>query len=71
MLGNIIGKIRIGSLFIVDPSLKPQAAKPEEEEYTDAKIMYFHPRATDIHEKRKQVGISEGVVSFFQPFTID
>lgn len=31
--------------------------------------MFFHPRATDIHEKRKQAGISEGVVSFFQPFT--
>lgn len=31
--------------------------------------MYFHPISTDIHEKRKQVGISEGIVSFFLPFT--
>ena len=62
---GIIGKIRIGSLFMVDPSLKPKSTKPEEEEYTDAKIMYFYPRGTDIHEKRKQAGISEGVVSFF------
>ncbi len=67
----LIGKIKIGSLFIVDPSLKPKTAKPEEEEYTDAKIVFFHPRTTDIHEKRKQVGISEGVVSFFQPFTTE
>lgn len=67
----LIGKIKIGSLFIVDPAQKPKSAKPEEEEYTDAKIVFFHPRATDIHEKRKQVGISEGVVSFFQPFTTD
>jgi hypothetical protein len=65
----LIGKIKIGSLFIVDPSLKPKSAKPEEEEYTDAKIVFFHPLTTDIHEKRKQVGISEGVVSFFEPFT--
>ena len=66
---GIVGKIKIGSLFLVDPSLKPKSAKPEEEEYTDAKIMFFHPKGTDIHEKRKQVGISEGIVSFFQPFT--
>lgn len=69
MQQSLIGKIKLGSLFIVDPSLKPTSAKPEEEEYTDAKIMFFHPRSTDIHEKRKQTGISEGVVSFFQPFT--
>jgi hypothetical protein len=25
----------------------------------------------DIHERRKQGGISEGIVSFFQPFTGD
>lgn len=66
-----MGKIKIGSLFVIDPNLKPKSVKPEEEEYTDAKIMFFHPTATDIHEKRKQVGISEGVVSFFQPFTTE
>ena len=71
MLTNIVGRIKIGSLFIVDPSLKPKSAKPEEEEYTDAKIVFFYPQGTDIHEKRKQTGISEGVVSFFQPFTTD
>ena len=31
--------------------------------------MFFHPQTVDIHEKRKQVGISEGIVSFFLPFT--
>lgn len=49
--------------------MRPKTKKPEEEEYTDAKIMYFHPISTDIHEKRKQVGISEGIVSFFLPFS--
>lgn len=69
MQANLIGKIKIGTVFIMDPTLKPKHQKPEEEEYTDAKILYFHPTATDIHEKRKQVGISEGIVSFFLPFT--
>ncbi len=50
---SLIGKIKIGSLFIVDPTLKPKTAKPEEEEFTDSKIMFFHPKGTDIHEKRK------------------
>jgi hypothetical protein len=69
MLPNIIGKIKIGTVFLMDPTLKPKHEKPEEEEYTDAKILFFHPTTTDIHEKRKQVGISEGIVSFFLPFT--
>ena len=43
MLANIVGRIKIGSLFVVDPSLKPKSAKPEEEEFTDAKIMFFYP----------------------------
>ena len=59
----------IGSVFIVDPTLKPKAKKPQEEEFTDAKIMFFYPPNIDIHERRKQCGISEGIVSFFQPFT--
>ena len=69
MQSSILGKIKIGSIFALDPTFRPKAAKPEEEEYTDAKILFFHPKATDIHEKRKQVGISEGIVSFFLPFT--
>lgn len=69
MHASIIGRIKIGSVFIMNPTLKPQHAKPEEEEFTGAKIMFFYPRTTDIHEKHKQVGISEGIVSFFLPFT--
>ena len=53
MQANIIKMMKIGSIFIMNPQLKPKSAKPEEEEFTDAKIMYFHPVATDIHEKRK------------------
>jgi len=33
--------------------------------------LFFYPDSVDIHERRKQTGISEGIVSFFQPFTGD
>jgi hypothetical protein len=62
---SIFSKLNIGSVFIVDPTLKPKSRKPQEEEYTDAKILFYHPSSIDIHERRKQCGISEGIVSFF------
>lgn len=68
---NIFSKLTIGSVFAINPTLKPKAKKPQEEEFTDAKIMFFYPLSTDIHERRKQAGISEGIVCFFQPFTDD
>jgi hypothetical protein len=45
--------MKIGSVFIMNPTFKPQKDRPEEEEYTDAKIMFFYPPTVDIHEKRK------------------
>ena len=66
---NIFSKLQIGSVFIVNPTLKPKAKKPQEEEFTDAKILFYYPQSIDVHEKRKQCGISEGIISFFQPFT--
>ena len=64
--------MRIGSVFLMDPSLLPPSVpKPQDEDFTDAKILFFYPPTTDIHEKRKQVGISEGIVSFFLPFSND
>ena len=65
----IFQKLQIGSVFAVNPTLKPKSLKPQEEEFTDAKILFFYPASIDIHERRKQAGISEGIVSFFQPFT--
>lgn len=56
-------------MFLIDPALKPTKPKPAEEEYTDAKILFFYPHTIDIHEQRKQVGISEGIVNFFMPFS--
>ena len=49
--------------------MKPKHKKPAEEEFTDAKILFFYPSTIDIHERRKQAGISEGIVAFFEPFT--
>ena len=66
---SVFSKLEIGSVFAIDPTLKPKSKKPQEEEYTDAKILFFYPQSVDIHERRKQTGISEGIVSFFQPFT--
>ena len=50
---NIFNKLSIGSVFIIDPTLKPKARKPAEEEFTDAKILFFYPESIDIHERRK------------------
>jgi hypothetical protein len=63
--------MKIGSVFLIDPTLKPTMAKPQDEDHTDAKILFFFPPNQDIHEKRKQVGISEGIVNFFLPFSRD
>ena len=65
----MLSQIQIGSIFIIDPTLTPQTKKPSEEEFTDVKILYFYPQETNIHEQRKQVGISEGIVNFFKPFS--
>ena len=40
---DIFQKLTIGSVFLVDPTLKPKARKPAEEEFTDAKILFFYP----------------------------
>ena len=65
----MLNQIKIGSVFIIDPSLRPKSKKPNEDEFTDVKIMFYYPSNADIHEQRKQVGISEGIVNFFLPFS--
>ena len=40
---KMLDQIKIGSVFLVDPTLKPTKVKPQEEEYTDAKILFFYP----------------------------
>ena len=65
---ELLSKIQIGSVFIMDPTLTPSGPnKPTEEEFTDCKIHFFYPSNMDIHEQRKQVGISEGIVTEAHP----
>jgi len=45
--GVALSKVKIGSVFLVDPTRKPRHEKPAEEEFTDAKIMFFHPKLID------------------------
>jgi len=40
-------------VFALNPTLLPKVKKPSEEELTDAKILFFYPESTDIHERRK------------------
>ena len=49
----IFSKLQIGSVFAINPKLKPRQKKPAEEEFTDAKILFFYPASIDIHERRK------------------
>ena len=65
----VFSKLQIGSVFAINPTLRPKEKKPEEDAFTDCKVLFFYPKSLDIHERRKQTGISEGIVSFFQPFT--
>jgi hypothetical protein len=46
-------QMSIGSVFLIDPTLKPTMAKPQDEDYTDAKILFYFPESQDIHERRK------------------
>jgi hypothetical protein len=50
---GIFSKLQIGSVFVVNPTLKPKTRKPADEELTDAKILFYYPNTIDIHERRK------------------
>lgn len=44
MAKTLLDTMSIGSVFLFDPSLKPKAAKPSEDEYTDCKILFYYPK---------------------------
>jgi len=56
------------SAYIINPSLKPNKPKPIEEDFQDAKLLFYHPDTIQLNDKRSHVGISEGVVQFFGLF---
>ncbi len=39
-----LSKMKIGSVFLIDPTMQPKMAKPQDEDFTDAKIHFFFPQ---------------------------
>ncbi|CAL1165161.1 unnamed protein product [Cladocopium goreaui] len=62
-------KVSRAAFFIFNPSLVPETPKPSEEELQDAKIIYYSPSCAPIEEKRSQVGMIEGLISFTSMFS--
>lgn len=57
------------AFFIFDPTLRPQGpGRPSDEDVADAKIMYYSPSCAPAEEKRSQVGLLEGLISFTAMF---
>lgn len=56
------------AFFIFDPELVHENPKPSEEEAQDAKIIYYSPSCAPAEEKRSQVGLIEGLISFTAMF---
>jgi hypothetical protein len=42
----------IKSVFLYDPTLRPAAKKPSEEEIQDTKLLFYYPSTATIHDKR-------------------
>ena len=40
---SVLKQMTIGSVFLIDPTLKPTMSKPQDEDYTDAKILFYFP----------------------------
>lgn len=59
----------IDSVMLFDPERKPKVPKPLESDIQDAKLLYYHPADRHIEAKRNFVGLIEGTVTFFSPFS--
>ncbi len=60
--------MNLTSVYILNPALKPNKHHPIEEDYQDAKLLFYYPETIQLNDKRSHVGISEGVVQFFSLF---
>ena len=58
----------IKTILLYNPTLKPDKAKPQEEDIQDAKLLYYYPDETQIEEKRNQQGLTEGNLMFWNTF---
>jgi len=52
------------AFFVFDPTLVPENPRPTEEDAADAKIIYYSPSCAPQEQKRSQVGLIEGLISF-------
>jgi len=60
-----LNEFTIERLIIYDPTLKPKAQKPLEQDFQDAKLLYYYPEDINIEIKRNDVGLAEGMVLFW------
>jgi len=69
MSGAGSGRASRAAFFVFDPTLVPSGpGRPTEEETADAKIIYYSPSCAPAEEKRSQVGLLEGLISFTAMF---
>ena len=59
----------IDTVMLFDPERKPKVPKPIETDIQDAKLLYYYPTNKVIDIKRNFVGLVEGTVTFFSPFS--
>ena len=55
----------LDQVLIYNPTYLPKMKKPHEEDYQDAKLLFFYPEKKCIQEKRNNVGLIEGSIRFF------
>eukprot|EP00928_Gymnodinium_smaydae_P036393 TRINITY_DN25448_c0_g1_i1.p1 TRINITY_DN25448_c0_g1~~TRINITY_DN25448_c0_g1_i1.p1 ORF type:complete len:543 (-),score=113.85 TRINITY_DN25448_c0_g1_i1:74-1576(-) len=65
------GKASRAAFFVFDPTLVAEGPHPTEEEQADAKIVYYSPSCAPHEEKRSQVGLIEGLISFAAMFDVE
>lgn len=59
----------ISTLFLMNPTLRPESPKPTDEEETLAKVLFYYPEAAPVYEIQSNVGLSEGLMMFVRQFT--
>ena len=60
-------KFKLDSLLIYNPTFLPKKLKPYEEDFQDAKLLYYYPCFRDnLNKRRNYVGLCEGTVKFIE-----
>eukprot|EP00923_Selenidium_pygospionis_P049518 GHVN01085296.1.p1 GENE.GHVN01085296.1~~GHVN01085296.1.p1 ORF type:complete len:585 (+),score=99.94 GHVN01085296.1:137-1891(+) len=64
-------KGQVAALFFFDPLAVPTHPNPSEEDFREAKVIYYHPCRTNRDKVRSQVALTEGLVGFTRQFSGD